>query len=165
MFKKILRIFLLVLLAAFVIIQFFHPKKNKAEGPQTNYIGNSFAVPANVKDILTKACNDCHSNNTSYPWYSKIQPVDWWMNKHIKEGKKGLNLDEYTNKRLRYQYHKMEELADIVKEGEMPLNSYTWMHKDAKLTKDERDKLINWANSIMDTLKAKYPMDSLMRKK
>jgi hypothetical protein len=87
------------------------------------------------------------------------------MTKHIKKGKKGMNLDEYTHRRLRYQYHKMEDFVEQVKEGEMPLNTYTWMHKDAKLTKDERDKLINWANSVMDTLKSKYPIDSLIRKK
>lgn len=161
MLKKIL----LFLLAALVVIQFIHPKPNKSKGDQPNYIGKTFSIPEDVKSVLAKACNDCHSNNTRHPWYSNFQPVDWWMNNHIKEAKKGLNLDEYTNKRLRTQYHKMEELIDMVKEGKMPLNSYTWLHKDAKLTKDEKDKLINWANSVMDTLKAKYPMDSLVRKK
>jgi hypothetical protein len=161
MIKKIL----LFLLAALIVIQFIHPKPNKAKGDQPNYIGKTFPIADDVKVILSKACNDCHSNNTRYPWYSNIQPVDWWMNGHIKKGKKGMNLDEYTNRRLRYQYHKMEELVDIVKEGKMPLNSYTWLHKDAKLSQNEKDKLINWANSVMDTLKAKYPIDSLIRKK
>ena len=161
MFKKIMLVLLLVL----VIIQFIHPKKNKAEGVQPNYIGSSFAIPADVKTILGKACNDCHSNNTAYPWYSKIQPVDWWMNNHIVDGKKGINFDEYTNKSLRYQYHKMEEVIEMIEDGKMPLNSYTWIHKDAILTAGEKAKLIGWANSIMDTMKAKYPVDSLIRKK
>lgn len=161
MIKKIL----LFLLAALIIIQFIHPKPNKSNGEQPNYIGKTFHIPEDVKSILSKACNDCHSNNTSYPWYANIQPVDWWLDKHIREGKKALNLDEYTNKRLRYQYHKMEEVIEMVKEGEMPLNSYTWMHKDAKLATDEKDKVYNWANSVMDTLKARYPIDSLVRKK
>jgi hypothetical protein len=87
------------------------------------------------------------------------------MNGHIKKGKKGMNLDEYTNKRLRYQYHKMEDLIEQVKEGEMPLNSYTWIHKNAILSQSEKNSLINWANSVMDTMKAKYPIDSLIRKK
>ena len=116
MIKRIL----LFLLAAFVVIQFIHPKPNKAKGDQPYYIGNSFPVPDDVKSILSKACNDCHSNNTRYPWYSNIQPVDWWLTNHIKEGKAHLNFDVYTNRNLRYQYHKMEELVDIVKEGEMP---------------------------------------------
>ena len=161
MIKKIL----LVLLAALVIIQFIHPKPNKSKGDQPNYIGRSFAIPDDVKHLLTIACNDCHSNNTRYPWYTNLQPVDWWITKHIRKGKKNLNFDEYINRPLRYQYHKMEEMIEQVKEGEMPLNSYTWIHKDAKLTQGQRDKLIGWANSIMDTMKAKYPIDSLVRKK
>ncbi|MBK7291099.1 MAG: heme-binding domain-containing protein [Chitinophagaceae bacterium] len=161
MVKKIL----LVLLLALIVIQFIHPKKNKAEGPQPNFIGNSFAIPDDVKTILAKACNDCHSNNSTYPWYAKIQPVHWWLDGHIKDGKKHLNFDEYTHKSLRTQFHKMEETVDMVKKGEMPLNSYTWTHKDAKLTDEEKNKIIGWANTVMDTMKAKYPIDSLVRKK
>ncbi len=154
-----------VLLAALVLIQFFHPKKNKAEGPQANYIGNNFTIPENVKSILAKACNDCHSNNTRYPWYASLQPVHWWLESHIKKGKKGLNFDEYTQRSLRYQYHKMEEVTEQVKEGDMPLNSYTWVHKDAKLSQEERALITGWAKSVMDTMKTRYPADSLIRKK
>jgi len=161
MIKKIL----LVLLAALVVIQFIHPKKNKSEGPQPNYIGNNYNIPEDVKTILAKACNDCHSNNTRYPWYATLQPVHWWLEKHVKDGKKHINYDEYTNRPLRYQYHKMEETIEMVKEGEMPLNSYTWTHKDAKLTDEEKSKLTGWAQSVMDTMKARYPIDSLVRKK
>jgi hypothetical protein len=161
MIKKIL----LVLLAALVIIQFIHPKKNKTEGAQPNYMGNAHTIPDDVKQILSKSCNDCHSNNTDYPWYSKIQPVDWWLDKHIRDGKKGLNFDEYTNRPLRYQYHKMEETIEMIKEGEMPLNSYTWIHKASRLNEEERNKIIGWAETVMDNMKAKYPIDSLVRKK
>lgn len=161
MIKKIL----LVLLAALIVIQFIHPKKNNIEGPQPNYIGNIFNIPEDVKAILAKACNDCHSNNTRYPWYANLQPVHWWLENHIKEGKKKINYDEFTHRPLRYQYHKMEETIEMVKEGEMPLNSYTWTHKDAKLTDEEKSKLTGWAQSVMDTMKARYPIDSLVRKK
>lgn len=161
MIKKIF----LFLLIGLVIIQFFRPKKNKAEGQQPNYIGHAFTVPTDVKTILEKACNDCHSNNTKYPWYAQVQPVLWWLNSHIKDGKKHLNYDEYTNRSLRYQYHKMEETVEMIRDGKMPLDSYTWVHKDAKLSKEEKAKITNWANSIMDTMKSKYPIDSLIRKK
>ena len=161
MFKKIL----LFLLAALVIIQFIHPKKNKAAGAQRNYIGNNFAIPKDVNAILAKACNDCHSNNTRYPWYTNLQPVHWWHDKHIRNGKKEINFDEYTHRPLRYQYHKMEEVIEMLKDGKMPLNSYTWIHKDARLTADEKAKITGWAQSVMDTMKAKYPIDSLIRKK
>jgi Haem-binding domain len=161
MLKKIL----LFLLAALVIIQFIHPEKNKGTGHQANYIGNAFTIPENVKSILEKACNDCHSNNTSYPWYSRVQPVDWWMDNHVRTGKKHLNLDEYTNRDLRSQYHKLEEIAEQVKDGEMPLESYTWLHKDAKLTETEKTSVINWADASRESMKEKYPLDSLLRKK
>lgn len=161
MVKKIL----LLLLTAIFVIQFIHPKKNKSEAPQPNFLGNVHPVPENVKSILAKACLDCHSNNTRYPWYTKLQPVDWWIAGHIRNAKKQINFDEYSNRSLRYQFHKMEEIVEQVKENKMPLDSYTWIHKDARLTDEEKNTLINWATAIQDSMKAKYPIDSLIRKK
>ena len=161
MFKKILW----GLLIALVAIQFIRPKPNKSEGRQPNYIGHTYPIPDDVQSIMAKACNDCHSNNTRYPWYANVQPVLWWLNKHIVDGKKHINYDEYTNRPLRYQYHKMEETMEMIKEGEMPLNSYTWVHKDARLTADEKSKITGWAQSVLDAMKATYPLDSLVRKK
>jgi DNA replicative helicase MCM subunit Mcm2 (Cdc46/Mcm family) len=148
-----------------VIIQFIHPERNKASEPQANALTTLIKVPDNIKNIFAKACNDCHSNNTRYPWYSRIQPVDWWMNNHVREGKRELNFDEYASKSLRYQYHKMEEIVDEVKEGEMPLDSYTWMHRDARLTETEKKEVIDWAKNVRENMESKYPRDSLIRKK
>lgn len=161
MIKKIF----IFLLLALIIIQFFHPKPNKASGEQANFFGKVYPIPQDVKPILEKACNDCHSNNTRYPWYSNIQPVDWWLTKHINDGKRQLNFDDFVNRSLRYQYNKIGEIAKQVKEGEMPLNSYTWIHKDAILNDGEKTTLINWANTLKDSMEAKYPIDSLKRKK
>jgi hypothetical protein len=163
--KKVLRYTALFLLGALIIIQFFRPKKNKQEGEAINHISKVYAIPDEVNTILKKACYDCHSNNTRYPWYANIQPVAWWHADHIKDGKKELNFSEFASYNQRRQYRKMEEVIDEVKEGGMPLNSYTWIHKDARLTDDEKNKLIGWADSIRDTLKARYPIDSLIRKK
>lgn len=161
MFKKIL----LVLLVILIVIQFIHPARNSATGTQPNSIANAYPVPEDVKVILDKACMDCHSNNTRYRWYFKIQPLDWWLTHHINEGKEELNFDEYTNKSLRYQFHKLESTVDQVKKGEMPLDSYLWVHKDAALSQHEKDVLIAWAQGITAEMKAKYPADSLVRKK
>ena len=161
--RKVLKTLGWVLLIGFIVLQFFRPAKNVQAGVQAHHISTKFSIPADVNTILEKACNDCHSNNTSYPWYYNIQPVGIWMNNHVIEGKKGLNFSEYTNRRLRYQYHKMEEVVELVNEGAMPLDSYTWTHKDARLTPDEKTKVVNWAESIMDTLEAQYPIDSLKR--
>lgn len=161
---KIFKRILLILLIALLAIQFVRPAKNESTD-KSKHISTLYAVPADVNTILTKACNDCHTNNTIYPWYAEVQPVTWWLDDHIKEGKSHLNFDEYSTYNLRRQYHKMEEVIEQVKEKEMPLNSYTWVHRDAKLTNDERVALTNWAQSVMDTMKAHYPIDSLIRKR
>lgn len=162
---KIVKKILLVLLIILVFIQFIRPAKNQSTEVTANHIYNVYATNENVKTILDKACNDCHSNNTKYPWYANIQPVAWWLNDHIEDGKKHLNFSEYGAYNLRRQYHKMEEVIDEVKEGEMPLSSYTIVHTNAKLTAEEKATLTGWAQSIMDTMKAKYPIDSLVKKK
>ncbi len=161
MLKKIL----LFLLAGFVVIQFFHPKPNKDTNEQVSYIGKNFPVPDDVNTILKKACNDCHSNNTRYPWYSNIEPVDWWMTGHIRKGKRALNFDEFLKRRLASQYNRFKDIIDEIKQGDMPLNSYLWIHKDARLTQDEKDKVIHWATAAMDSMKLRYPSDSLTRKR
>ena len=161
MIKKIL----IALLVIFVIIQFFRPSKIISAGQQANNIETKYAVPADVKIILEKACYDCHSNNTQYPWYNNIQPVAWWLKRHVDEGKRELNFDEFTNTALRRQYHKLEEVEEQVKEGEMPLPSYTWIHKNAILTDVEKNALYAWVSSTRAGMEAKYPIDSLVKPK
>jgi hypothetical protein len=161
--KKVLKTIGWVLLIAFIVIQLFRPEKNIHPGDQPNAIEKKFAVSADVKTILDKACNDCHSNNTRYPWYYNIQPVAWWLADHVNDGKKELNFDEFTSRRPRFQYRRMEQTIDLVKEEEMPLDSYTWTHKDAVLTDEEKTKIYDWAKSIINALESQYPIDSLKR--
>jgi hypothetical protein len=155
----------LVLLIIFVVIQFFQPEANKTTTASVNHIAKLYNVPTNVEQVLIDACYDCHSNNTNYPWYSNIQPIAWWLDEHIKDGKKHLNFDEFATYKLRRQYHKMEEVITEVKAGEMPLKSYTLIHSSAKLTSQQQVLLTQWAQSVMDSMQAQYPIDSLVRKK
>ncbi len=148
-----------------ILLQFYRPKRNISAEPMPNDISQVFTVPGDVEAILKKSCNDCHSNNTFYPWYAELQPVRWWLDDHIAEGKKELNFNEFKTYRPGKQYNKLEEVVKMVKEDEMPLSSYTLIHTNAKLSKAEKNKLINWANDIRDTMKATYPIDSLERKK
>ena len=161
MIKKIL-LFLLVVL---VIIQFSHPKKNIAAAASTSGVAAVYTVPEEVQKILAASCNDCHSNNTIYPWYSKIQPVDWWLANHVNEGKRELNFDEFASYNLRRQYRKLEEVIKEVKEDGMPLDSYTWVHKNALLSPEQKQSLVGWAEGIRTAMQQKYPLDSLVRKK
>ncbi|UEG51164.1 heme-binding domain-containing protein [Ferruginibacter lapsinanis] len=164
--KKKIKVFLLILLCAFVIIQFFHPAKNedtKQDGVIKD-IATVFSVPDSVKNILQTSCYDCHSNSTKYPWYASFQPVDWWLNNHIQEGKKELNFSEFASYRIRRQYKKFDEIIKEVKEDEMPLSSYTLIHTDAKLSDGQKKLLIDWATGLRAQMKAQYPADSLVKK-
>ena len=162
MLKKIL----LGLGAVLVIIQFIHPEKNLSDD-QKYAVSTKYAVPDNVKSILKVACNDCHSNKTEYPWYSNVQPVAWFLNHHVTDGKRHLNFSNFTSRPIAYQNHKFEETIEMIKEGEMPLPSYTYfgLHSGAKLTEEQKQTLINWAQTNMDSLKAQYPADSLVMRR
>ena len=165
MLKKIFKRTFQILLLIFIVIQFIRPAKNKSDGISSTDITKVYPVPENVQAILKSSCYDCHSNNTVYPWYSKIQPVAWWLNNHIQDGKRQLNFAEFATYRIGKQYRKLDEVNKEVKEGGMPLDSYLWIHKYAKLDDQQKLTLANWVVSLRDTIKANYPADSLVRKK
>lgn len=161
---KIVKKTLIGLLVILIVGQAFRPAKN-ISGDKTKDISVSYVIPEDVKVILAKACNDCHSNSTKYPWYAEVQPMAWWLNDHIIDGKRNLNFNEFDGYRIAKQYKKLEECIKEVKEGGMPLPSYTIIHKDAILTDTEKQALFNWCEILRDSIKARYPADSLVIKK
>lgn len=144
MLKKVL----IGLLVVLVIIQFIRPDMNKDDSPQPNDISKVYTVPQEVQTILHSVCYDCHSNKTTYPWYFNIQPLAWWLDSHIEEGKGHLNFSIFGTYEPKKQAHKMEEVAEMVENKEMPLKSYTWTHEEARLKQEERELLINWAKQM-----------------
>jgi hypothetical protein len=161
---KIFKKLLIGLLVILLVLQAFRPAKNNSSNVSKD-ISTVYAVPDDVKAILAKACNDCHSNNTVYPWYAAIQPVAWWLGDHVKDGKKHFNLNEFAGYRIARQYKKLEECIEQVKEGDMPLESYTLIHRNAILSDAEKQSLFSWCETVRDSIKAKYPADSLVSKK
>jgi len=159
MLKKIL----IALLVVFIVIQFFRPEKNDSND-MTYAITTKYEVPDEVEQIFSVACNDCHSNKTEYPWYANVQPVAWWLNDHITDGKRHLNFSEFTKSSIARQNHKLEETIEMVEKKEMPLESYTYMglHAEANLTDEQREMIIDWAKDQMAYLEANYPADSLV---
>lgn len=160
MIKKIL----MVLLVALIVIQFIRPTKN-ISGEKSNDISTKYKMSDTVRLVFDKACADCHSNKTKYPWYASVQPVAFWLNDHVMDGKRHFNLNEFTSYRIGKQNKKLEECIEQIEEGEMPLSSYTLIHKEAVLSENEKTTLINWCKSIMDTIHANYPEDSLKLKR
>jgi Haem-binding domain len=161
LFKRLLQFLLFV----FIVIQFFRPTKNVSSAQSINDISTKYAVPANVMTTLKVSCYDCHSNNTAYPWYNNIQPVAWWLANHVDEGKREINFNEFAAYSPRRQYKKFREINEQLEEDEMPLESYTIIHGNAKLSRVQKIEIYTWANAMMDSMKVKYPIDSLERKK
>lgn len=143
----------LALLALLVLIQFIPTAKNKGEALGENDIAHVVNVPSHIQEILKVSCNDCHSNHTNYPWYSKIQPVGFWLDHHVDEGKQELNFSEFAIYKKKRQLHKLDEIVEMVEEHEMPLYSYTFIHTHATLTPDQQTVLVNWAKETKNLLK------------
>lgn len=148
MVKKIL----LVILVLLLLLQFYRPAGNISDKPQPQALKNKFAIPANVEQTLQVACYDCHSNNTRYPWYANFQPVNWWLNHHVDEGKEKFNFDEFLNYPPKRQLKKIKEVVEVIEKDEMPLDSYTLIHRDAILSESQKKEIVQWANSIKTEL-------------
>lgn len=140
------------LFVSFIVIQFIRPGRNKSDQVLATDFTKIFSVPADVQLILQNTCYDCHSNNTKYPWYYNLQPVAWIMANHVRNGKKELNFSEFGNYTERRQASKLKDIADQVKDGEMPLSSYKWMHKDARLSDEQKILFVNWMRKMSDNL-------------
>ena len=149
--KKILLAIGIVLIA----IQFFRPALNKSYQTLDTDISKMAIASDSVLLILRSACYDCHSNNTTYPWYSNIQPVGWLLVKHITDAKEALNFSDFGGYSSRRQFSKLDEITNAIKDDIMPLSSYKMMHKNAQLSTTEKTLLINWAQQLRDSLSVK----------
>lgn len=148
--KKYLKLAGIVLIIALIVIQFIPIKKNTIkEAPSTDFM-SMYNVSDSLKHILRVTCYDCHSNNTRYPWYSKIQPVGWYLQNHIKNAKEELNFSEFGSYSSRKQNTKIHGIINQVRDGDMPLASYKLIHKDARLSAKDKKKLI----AFMETLES-----------
>ncbi len=143
------------LAAVFLVLQAFRPTRNLS--PTAPFSGKDditvlYPPPPAVKQILATACYDCHSNQTRYPWYAEVQPVSWWLAGHIRDAKRELNFAEFGVYPQKRQVKKLEALCDEVRDRTMPLKSYTFIHRDAKLTDAQIKALCDWAEGIQDKI-------------
>ena len=102
-------------------------------------------TPADVNEVLQRACYDCHSNETRWPWYSRIAPFSWLVAHDVEEGREHLNFSEWDQLSAEDQIEAMEEAWEEVEEGEMPLWFYLPMHPEARISAADRAVLMRWA--------------------
>lgn len=147
--------YLWAILAAILLgIQLIRPDfQNPASDPAQDFKAIA-KPPAEVAAILDAACYDCHSNQTRYPWYSQIAPVSWWLANHVREGREHVNFSSYGAYGAADQADILEESAEVVSKGEMPLKSYTWTHGAARLSDAQRKQMTDWFNSLSESAPA-----------
>jgi hypothetical protein len=148
---------LLAILIVLIVIQFIQPARNKSGQVLATDMAAMYKMPDTVQAILKTACYDCHSNNTNYPWYTYVQPVGWMLANHIRNGKEELNFSEFGSYTARRQRSKLKAIANQVKDGDMPLYSYTIMHKSARLTEEQKQLIIEWAQKTKDNIEQNNP--------
>jgi hypothetical protein len=152
--RKIISWAVLLLITA---IQFIRPVRNNSEEVAGAAFVKQYAVPDSVNSILTASCFDCHSNHTRYPWYSNVQPFGWILARHIKRGQVQLNFSEFSSYSIRRQISKLKAVANQVEDNDMPLPSYKWLHKEARLSEKEKTTLANWMRTKADSLSSINP--------
>jgi hypothetical protein len=143
---------LFLLAGLLVFIQFIRPAGNISTQAYHADISRIYPMEGKIQGILRTSCYDCHSNNTRYPWYANIQPGGWWLASHIREGKQELNFNEFGMYSLRRQQSKLKAIGNSIKDGTMPISSYTLIHKNARLSKAEQDLILNWIEKTKDSL-------------
>jgi hypothetical protein len=145
--RRPLIIFLWLLGAGIIIIQFFQPERNEGGGETESDLITWLSVPDSVAVILKASCYDCHSSHTAYPWYSRIAPVSWFLNKHITEGKNELNFSEFGLLEKKKKVGILSEICEVVESGTMPLKSYRLIHREAGLDGSESGRVCSWSES------------------
>ncbi len=150
--RTLKKIILPILLIAFVGIQFIPTNRNQSDEILPSDITKVFEVPDNILQLLQNSCYDCHSNNTNYPWYNKIQPISWMLENHIQEGKEEVNFSRFGDYSTRKKKSKFKSIISQLKDGEMPLWSYTLIHRSAQLSEEERKMLVDWMQAQREAL-------------
>jgi hypothetical protein len=143
----------LLLLVVFVGVQFYRPEKNissKTPGQEDFLVKHN--APAEVRRLFAVACYDCHSNNTRYPWYAEIQPLGWWLTKHVDEGRDELDLSSLGEAPAKKQAKRIDAMIDVISDHSMPLPSYTWIHRDAVLDATRIKLLNDWLGQVREKL-------------
>ena len=148
----IVKIIALVLLVVFVGIQFVPTELNQSNVvPETDFMLVN-KIPNSIKNKLQVACYDCHSNNTNYPWYNKIQPFAWFLEDHIKEGIAELNFSEWDTYSERRKNSKLKSIISQINDDKMPLSSYTIIHRNAKLSERHKKLIVEYVSELRDNL-------------
>ena len=109
-------------------------------------------APKEIMSILKHSCYDCHSNESTYPWYDRIAPVSWFVKTHVKNGRKVVNFSLWNSYEIKKQKFFIDKLGKSIV-IRMPMPSYLWLHPEAKLSNEERKQLEAWGEKLKEKIK------------
>lgn len=153
-FRKVLKWFAVAVVCVLVGVQFVRPARTNPSFDPSQTIHARLQVPPQVASILDRSCQDCHSNTTRWPWYSNVAPVSWFVIDHVNHGRSHLNFSEWGKLDQRGAVKKLEEMCEEVSDKVMPINSYTWIHRSAKLSAEDIKTLCEWSEAEQARLAA-----------
>ncbi len=143
--KKIIKYILIILIIGFIAIQFVNrPDKSTTTEVTPAHITKQLQVPANVEAIFKRSCYDCHSNHTTWPWYSSVAPASWLVADDVASGRKKMNFSDWTALSESKRESRLNEICEEIKADEMPLPKYLILHGDAKLSQADKDIICAW---------------------
>ncbi len=142
---KVVKWIAIVLVGIFVIIQVIRPERTNPPVDASRTLASHKQIPPAVATIFDRSCNDCHSHNTRWPWYSQIAPFSWLLVDDVNEGRKHLNFSDWASYDAKRASKKLDDICEEVEDGEMPLSKYLLLHPDAKLSEEDRKILCDWA--------------------
>lgn len=149
MMRKAFKWILIVLLVGLVVAQFFPMARTNPPFTAAQTIDNVVNVPPDVHATLMRACGDCHSNETQWPWYSHVAPTSWFVVGHVDQGRRHINLSSWVRpgKEPKDSIDRLKAMCDEVQSGGMPLTSYTLIHWNSKLSADDVKRICEWSNA------------------
>ena len=140
--RKVLRTLALVLLGMMLVASVISDRR-KSEKANTPLLAGAQVSPQ-VRSTIDRSCRDCHSEATRYPWYSYIAPVSWFINLDVQRGREHLNFSRWSEYSVIRRERCLSEIANQVQDGGMPLASYTFLHRDAKLSRADVESIFKW---------------------
>ena len=137
----------LVLLAA---IQFIPVNRTNPSVERSRSIYATLPMPAEARAVFERSCKNCHSDDTSWPWYSYVAPVSWVIARDVHRARRAMNLSEWSGYSANQKTDKLEEICEQVTNGDMPDRKYTLIHRPARLTAKERDLICQWSEDFRE---------------
>jgi acyl-CoA reductase-like NAD-dependent aldehyde dehydrogenase len=142
----------LVLMLVGAAAQLVRPARTNPSVNPAHTVEAAGRVPPQIASVLRRSCFDCHSNETRWPWYSEVVPMSWGVANHVREGRAAMNFSEWGTYPARKRFALLEKLCDEVREGQMPLASYLWLHRDARLSEAEWKAVCDWSTDEADRI-------------